>query len=255
MHQQYWHSIKVQNQKLTTPEHMDMKKAILLTVSILVPQFIFADAGTPLMWASILQLIWGNVLIGIVEGLFIKFVYKAKLLRSILIMILANYVSWIAGYFLIDLYQNLFINTVFDIKFVFEAWITSLIVLYLITVLLEAGFVYWIFRRNKTYKTSVIISSIVNLISYTGIIIIYLQCSSYTFFSKTQIDQTLLDKRNEKLIIYYIDRKGKSVNTYDFDSKTIHKITDIDTNLKYPTLKLISNREDSMVHLFLVYYC
>lgn len=53
-------------------------RLILALTIILIPQTLLANAGTALMWMPYLQLILGNILIGIVEGIFIALIFKTK---------------------------------------------------------------------------------------------------------------------------------------------------------------------------------
>ena len=41
------------------------------------PQHAWANAGTPLMWAGLLHLVFGNVLIGVGEGALLAWLLKA----------------------------------------------------------------------------------------------------------------------------------------------------------------------------------
>ena len=42
------------------------------------PAVAYADAGTPLMWASALHLPFGNAVIGVGEGLILAFLFRFK---------------------------------------------------------------------------------------------------------------------------------------------------------------------------------
>src|SRR5438094_158845 len=80
--------------------------AVLLI--LLAPLHVLADSGTPLLWAGTLHLLLGNLLIGILEGRLLAWLYRLKAPRAIEIMIAANYVSMIAGI----LIKNLFLEPV-----------------------------------------------------------------------------------------------------------------------------------------------
>ncbi len=56
-----------------------------------------ANMGTPLMWAGVLHLYFGNAAIGLAEGLLIAWLFKVRPLRAILCMIPANYFSMYLG--------------------------------------------------------------------------------------------------------------------------------------------------------------
>jgi hypothetical protein len=62
-----------------------------------VPQTAFANAGTPLMWATMLHLAIGNALIGVFEGLLLAWLFSLKKAKAVGLLIAANYVSAWAG--------------------------------------------------------------------------------------------------------------------------------------------------------------
>src|SRR5262245_60705590 len=62
------------------------------------PKHAWANAGTPLMWAGMLHLAFGNLLIGIGEGYLLSRWFSVPERRGA-IMILANYFSaWVGGF-------------------------------------------------------------------------------------------------------------------------------------------------------------
>jgi hypothetical protein len=80
---------------------------------------ILANAGTPLMWVQMIHLAFGNLLLGIIEGVILKLAFKTKLPRAVGLMILANYASWIIGTALISFFQNTLINKTFELEYVY----------------------------------------------------------------------------------------------------------------------------------------
>ncbi|TWT40912.1 hypothetical protein RAS1_35990 [Phycisphaerae bacterium RAS1] len=56
-----------------------------------------ANVGTPLMWAGLLHLTFGNLLIGAIEGLIIGRLFRVLATRAIFWMIIGNYFSAVGG--------------------------------------------------------------------------------------------------------------------------------------------------------------
>ena len=53
------------------------------------------------MWAGTLHLVFGNIIIGVVEGIILARIFKLEKKKLIGLLILANYFSaWIGGFFL-----------------------------------------------------------------------------------------------------------------------------------------------------------
>ena len=73
-------------------------KRNILTIMLLcaIPSVVHANAGTPLMWAGMFHLIFGNLLIGIFEGILLAKIFHLSKLKCIGLLILANYFSaWV----------------------------------------------------------------------------------------------------------------------------------------------------------------
>lgn len=176
-------------------------KVIILT--FIVPQTVYGNAGTALMWVPIYQLLYGNLLLGVIEGVAISLLCKTKLFRSVLIMILGNYVSWIVGTIIISLFQEYIIGTLLQLQGVFVFWVISLIIFYLLTVVIELPFYNWTFLKEKrNWKNSWKLSFFLNLFTYTTMIIIYLNVSEFSFFTALKVNQNLLqNKSNFELVI------------------------------------------------------
>ncbi len=66
-------------------------------LALLLPATALANAGTPLLLGTAAHLLIGNALIGLLEGLLVGAVFKAKKLRAIAVMVLANYFSATLG--------------------------------------------------------------------------------------------------------------------------------------------------------------
>ncbi len=196
-----------------------------------------------------IHLVFGNLIIGIVEGSLLNRFFKSSLSRSIGIMILANYVSWIAGTTLIALFQNFIIDLVFDLRFVFHAWIISLVLLFILTVMIEFLFIYWIFKKTISLKKSIKYSLILNVVTYTLMITIYLISSGYNLFTEIKIDQSIANDRVEKHIFYALDKKDNVVSTYTLNDKKPNQIISFDESIEYPYQRLEPNLNNSNVSL------
>lgn len=86
-------------------EKINMKKNIfryILLLCILYPGFLFANAGSPMLWFSFLHLIWINFMIGTVESRIIQNIFRIP--NRLWIIISGNYASMFAGYYWIAPY-------------------------------------------------------------------------------------------------------------------------------------------------------
>lgn len=114
---------------------------------VLLPGLALANAGTPLMWASMFHLVFGNLLIGIGEGALLSRLLGYHRPRAIAVMVAANYLSaWAGGWLLyrldpwtkgLDLYK---FGTVF---------LALLFLMFMLTLVIEFPFAWLIFRKDS----------------------------------------------------------------------------------------------------------
>lgn len=91
---------------------MRKENLLILLFLILLPNFVLANAGSPMMWFGFLHLIWINAIIGIYESKILT--SKFNVINRKWIIILANYISMFVGlYFIAPHFSELGGNTDF----------------------------------------------------------------------------------------------------------------------------------------------
>ncbi len=192
-------------------------------VFFIFPGAAFADAGTPLMWLEIAHLLVGNAMIGVLEGFVIARIFKVKALRSILIMVLANYASMIAGcagvaaivYFL-----KSFI-TLYSIGILL---IFFLIISFLLSIVLEWPFCYWILKRQVDVKKKAWRASVIaQFFSYVIIVPLYIYSSGLSLLVDCKVDRRLSFVKSDAWV-YYISVDGADVNRVHIDGSVREKV-------------------------------
>jgi hypothetical protein len=178
--------------------------AILLAVLVL-PQTASANAGTPLIWGTGLHMLFGNAVIGAVEGFLLSRVFKAPLKRSTLVMILANYLSaWLGGW-LISITTD---SIVMEITSV-HRWFWFLAVMtYATTLLIEWPFVVWSLR---SLRRSGLASFMVQTISYTILFGFYWMISVTTLLRQFEIVPSGSIPLPGSVEVYYIGSEDGNV--------------------------------------------
>jgi hypothetical protein len=162
-----------------------------------------ANAGTPLMWAGMLHLVFGNSIIGIAEGILLAKFFSLSRRKCIGLMILANYFSaWLGG-FVID-------NAIVDVlpMGLYTAWPLfwlMVIVTYVVTLFLEFPFVALAFRGDVAwYRKSVRGSFFVQTISYVALFGWYWSASGTSLYTKTDVVELSSISMPENILIYFI---------------------------------------------------
>lgn len=173
-----------------------------------------ANAGTPLMWASALHLVFGNALIGIGEGLLLGLFFGLKKWRAIVVMIVANYASAWAGLYFLE--AVLIPKLSIDLNNGWYWFWTLAVGAYLVTLLLEWPFVAFCFRGTPNwFKRSWWGNFTAQTVSYAVIFSWYWMASGTSLYTQMHVVPASEMKLPPIERIYYIGEQGKGVYTCD----------------------------------------
>jgi hypothetical protein len=148
---------------------------------LFLPAVALANAGSTFLWASIAHLMLGNLLIGVVEGLVLRFAFQARW-RAIPILILANYVSAWAGLLVLSEAGPWIGDLVMGAEplyHVVRGTVATVAVAFALTVALEWPFVAWAFPPGaRGWRKALPASLAVQAVSYAALIPYYAAFSS-----------------------------------------------------------------------------
>ena len=194
----------------------------VIALLICIPFTARANAGTPLMWAGMLHMVFGNAIIGIFEGTILSRVFKLKSGACVLVMICANYFSAWGG----ELFLNYQITKLLPFN-LYNAWHwiwTMVIVTFIITLILEWPFVFFCFRKEQhRLKESMRGNLLINSLSYVLLFSWYFLASGTTLFTKTNIVQPSEITFPKEGIVYFISETN-GVCRFDFNSRQTEKV-------------------------------
>ena len=213
--------------------------AIMLAFS---PAVAYADAGTPLMWASALYLLFGNAIIGVGEGLILAFLFRLKSAPCIAIMIAANYFSaWVGGVFIIS---GISASLSLDLYNAWR-WLWCMVaVSYVITLVLEWPFVAFCLRNsNGWFRKSIWGSLVVQSASYLVLFGWYWAASGKTLYTDLAIVQPSAISLRKTPMLYYIDENDRDVFLRDLGQQETRKIGELTSSRQGDRLFLRENRE------------
>jgi hypothetical protein len=184
---------------------MKSRPSLYLVVFGLValPQQAWANAGTPLMWAGMLHLVFGNALVGIAEGILLAWLFAVPKHRSVTIMVVANYTSaWLGGLFIRGAIVDalpMHLNNGWRWFWVMVA------VTYCMTLALEWPFVAWCFRGTKNWlRQSARASLVVQSASYLALFGYYWMASGTSLYTNMDIVASADLSLPESVLVYYI---------------------------------------------------
>ncbi len=173
----------------------------------LVPSVVLANAGTPLMWAGALHLLVGNMLIGIIEGSLLSWLFKTPRGKSIMLLVVANYVSaWGGGVGIVEPLAHIPDITIVNARL----WLCLFVaVAFIITVIIELPFFWHLFRgRQNSLWRAGIAALLIHGISYSMLFVWYWAASGTSMLTQLEVvpARELLPKENYAL--YFITPDG-----------------------------------------------
>lgn len=226
---------------------MNSKRILILTIPIVfLSGTAFANAGTPLMWAVPLHLAFGNLFIGIGEGLLLGFIFRAPKLKSIGIMILANYLSACSGYFILKALQPSIDNSITIYEIHTFCWVVYGIA-FLFTLIVEMPFIFIVMRKKEhAIRLTLIASLVIQSVSYCVIFYWYRAASYDSLFRNAQIVKSF-DFQHPESTLYYLS-EDKSVYEMCLDGSECRKI--YDPNNKQELMKLYLRNCKTGINLY-----
>lgn len=168
----------------------------------LLPQPAGANVGTSLMWAQLGHMFVGNLLIGLGEGLLLGWLFSAPRLKSIFIMILANYTSaWIGAFALDAVMARLPVDLNNG-----WTWIrVGIVASYCMTLVLEWPFVWWCLRRTQgRRRRSLKASLLLQTASYALLFGWYVPASDTSLFTRMRVVPPTAMSLPDSVQVYYI---------------------------------------------------
>ncbi len=208
--------------KHTTP----MCAALLVLILAPVAQ---ANVGTPLMWAGMLHLILGNLLIGVLEGILLAKFFKAPTSRAIGLLILANYFSaWVGASLVIGGVAG---SIPIDLNNAWMVFWLAVAATYVATLVLEWPFVALIFRGDARWlRKSVCGSFVVQTVSYLLLFGWYWWASGTSLYTRTDVVELSAMSLPKDVVVHYIDAADGDVYSLPLGGEQARKIFDLNSS-------------------------
>ena len=177
-------------------------------IAAMAPLAAEANAGTPLILSGALHLLFGNFVIGVAEGSLLCYIYPRRASRAaVAFMVVANYLSAWLGYYLLNAATPVFYWA--GLRHLKAALCCAVVVAYLLTVVVEAPFVWLSIRRGGTSLGQVAKASfIVQGASYAAMLLWYSLVSSTSICSAEVVDASAMDLPGG-FIVKYQDCGGR----------------------------------------------
>ncbi len=168
-------------------KHFDYltNRLFLIVLLLLIPEILFANAGTTLVLAAWFHLIFVNLIIGIYESFLLHKKEENIRKSSLVFIIIANYFSLICGFVLtyyISKKMNLdLMKPENEVVYIFQN-IILFIILFFVSIFSELPF-FKLSLKNKTWRQSLNFSFKINLRTNIIVVIFYM---AFQVFSMIQ---------------------------------------------------------------------
>jgi hypothetical protein len=212
---------------------------VLASILILIfayPEPVLANMGTPLMWLAWAHLYIGNAVIGLAEAVVLALLFRTRWIRSIFLMVAANFASMMVGWLAIEWSKGFLAAaiTIYNVRVTLELLTCAFFV---VTTMIEWPFCYWSFPKKRGRGwLSLGASGCVNVLSYAVLIYLYLSVSNTSLLTHTSpAEASSILKRND-LIIYFLSSDGHSLNMVDVKGHDERRIVDVGSEMKRPLL-------------------
>lgn len=241
----------------TSAMRFGFKSRLLLFLVLLgvvaFPQHACANAGTPLIWATMLHLVFGNALIGIGEGLLLAWLFSLPKAKCVAAMIVANYASAWLGVVLI---QGAIVDALpMDLNNGWMWFWVMVVATYCMTLLVEWPFIAQRFRGTQGwFRRSVRASLVVQSASYLLLFGWYWLASNTSLYTKMDIVASADLSLPESVHVYFISPADGNVYKRQLTGGSEQKIfelhsTNIDDRLFIRPNTTDSNRWDLVARL------
>ena len=198
-----------------------------LAALLLTPATAQANAGTPLMWATLLHLFIGNLLIGVFEGYILGAVFKLPMGRCIRELIEANYVSmWLGGLLLLGCLSSLIPVDLSSGRWIYPGLI---LLSFIVTLLIEYPFVLSAFkdvqgRRKLALKGTLLTQSLSYIILFGW----YWMSSYATLYTENKVVHLSEMELPKEVTIYFISAEDGNVYSGNLSEQNWQKVYDLD---------------------------
>lgn len=214
-----------------------------LVVVLALPQCAWANAGTPLMWATALHMVFGNALIGVGEGLLLARLFSLRATKCIVLMVLANYASaWLGGLFI----GGSIVSAIpMDLSNAWKWFWIMVLVTYCMTLLLEWPFVAYCFRgTSRGFRRSVGASLTIQSASYLLLFGWYWMASGTSLYTEMNIAAPADLSLPESVLVYFISPADGHVYSRPLVGESEQRVFELGATNRNDRLFLRPNTKD-----------
>jgi hypothetical protein len=207
---------------------------------------VLGDVGSPMMIARTMHLLFGNAIIGLLEGLLIAWLFRAPWKKCVPVLILGNYASAILGVSLASLARTHFFPTLYHGASIYDleglvrgAFRISVAVSFLVTLVIEWPFCFWALGRSAARLSRWIRADLlVQSVSYACLLGLSSQLSRYDLFEAVRVDPSVVAEAGGGATIYYVSSEDGDLYRVRLDGRNRQRLRQLGLKDFHGTLML-----------------
>ena len=221
-----------------------VKHTIAALALLALPSVAHANAGTALMQAQGLHLLYGNLLIGVLEGLLLAKLFSLPLMRCGGLLILANYFSaWIGMFFISGPISP---SSLIDLNNVSTLLWLIVAATYIATLVLEFPFVALASRGSAGWLRKAILGSlIIQTVSYALLFGWFWSLSGTSLLTQTDVVDLSAMSLPDDVLMYYIDSDDGDVYVRPLAESGARHVFDLNSDQAHDELLVRRSSADS----------
>lgn len=206
------------------------------------PSLAQANAGTPMMLATGVHLLFGNLIIGLIEGLLLAKVFGVSMWRCIGLLIVANYFSAWCGLFGMQGIAHVLPMGLHS------GWLLLwllVVITYMLTLLLEFSFVAFAFRGDPSWRRKSIRGSLlIQTVSYAILFGWYWLPSRASLYTRTDVVEVSSMSLPQSVLVYFLSVDDGSVNSGSLRERQWRRVLDLHSSHRNDRLFVRPSAQD-----------
>ena len=208
---------------LNLREAADWWRFLAVALLVAVPVTAFADPVTALVIPGTLHMLFGNALLGVIEGLILANFFRASRWRCVLLLIVANYLSaWLGGLWIVGYLVYLIDITIETVRIWF--WLFVLLA-FVVTLILEFPFFLFALRNTKNALKRAAKSTLsINAFSYLLVVAFYWPVGDASMLTRLKVVSAVDMRTPQGHDLYFISPDGRQVVRADLAGNRTERI-------------------------------
>lgn len=194
-----------------------------------------------------IHLVFGNAVIGVVEGLLLTWMFRSPRWGSIMLLIAANYASAWIGLFILDSLKSVPDVNLQTVKYWF---LIFCILAFLVTLLIEFPF-YWLALRSSgnAVRRAFVATPLIHGISYALLFVWYWTASGTSMMTKLEVVSADVFKISHPYSIFFISCDGSQISRVDLDKSSPPQLV-VEAAAHHRNDRLFARRRNSGFDLY-----